>query len=78
VTDGVWAGRRFVDFLANVPHLRGRTEVLGPFPAPEQDEQIDAAIEGWRQLMVEQLERMRQAEAARAKKRDSDLAEPLD
>ena len=60
-----WAGRRFVDFLANTPHVHGRTEVLGPFPPPERDDQIDAAIEGWRQAMLEQLSRMRQAEPAR-------------
>jgi 1-acyl-sn-glycerol-3-phosphate acyltransferase len=66
VTDGFWAGRRFVDFLANVPHVRGRTEVLGPFPPPERDEEIDAAIEGWRGLMIERLARVRQGEAARA------------
>jgi 1-acyl-sn-glycerol-3-phosphate acyltransferase len=65
VTDGFWAGRRFSDFLANVPHVRGRTEVLGPFPAPERDDEIEAAIEGWRRRMVEHLAAMRQAEAAR-------------
>lgn len=78
VTDGFWAGRRFSDFLANVPHVRGRTEVLGPFQPPEKDEQIEPAIEGWRRLMADQLQRMRQPEPARAKKRDSDLTEPLD
>lgn len=78
VSDGFWAGRRFADFLANVPHIRGRTEVLGPFPAPEKDEEIEPAIEGWRRVMAEQLQRMRQPEPARAKERDSDLAEPLD
>jgi 1-acyl-sn-glycerol-3-phosphate acyltransferase len=66
VTDGVWAGRRFVDFLANTPHLHGRTDVLGPFPPPERDEEIDVAIDGWRQAMSEHLAKMRQEQGARA------------
>lgn len=65
VTDGFWAGRRFSDFLANVPRLRGRTEVLGPFEAPERAEEIDAAVECWRQTMLEHLAAMRQREAVR-------------
>ncbi len=66
VTDGFWAGRRFSDFLANIPHLRGRTEVLGPFEPPERPEQIAAALAGWREKMAEQLARMRDGEPARA------------
>jgi 1-acyl-sn-glycerol-3-phosphate acyltransferase len=66
VTDGFWAGRRFVDFLANTPHVRGRTEVLGPFAPPERDDEIDAAIEGWRQALSAHLVKMRQQRGARA------------
>lgn len=61
VTDGFWAGRTFVDFLANVPHIRGRTEVLGPFTPPSEPNQIAAAILGWRDTMAERLAEMRRA-----------------
>lgn len=66
VTDGFWAGRRFVDFLANTPHVQGRTEVLGPFAPPARDEEIDSAIEGWRLAISEHLAKMRQERGARA------------
>lgn len=59
VTDGLWAARRFVDFLANVPRLRGRTEVLGPFAPPEDDAELPAFIESLRARMVAHLEQMR-------------------
>jgi 1-acyl-sn-glycerol-3-phosphate acyltransferase len=65
VTDGFWAGRRMGDFLANAPHIRGRTEVLGPFEAPERPEQIAEALAGWRLTMAEQLARMRAEGPAR-------------
>lgn len=64
VTDGFWAGRRFIDFLANVPHIRGRTEVLGPFEAPPEVERIPEAIQGWRSVMAEHLAEMRRRGAA--------------
>jgi 1-acyl-sn-glycerol-3-phosphate acyltransferase len=65
VTDGFWAGRRFGDFLANVPHLRGRTEVLGPFAPPERPEEIESALQGWRERIGAQLRQMRGAEPPR-------------
>lgn len=65
VTDGFWAGRRLVDFLANVPHIRGRTEVLGPFEAPSAagPEALEAAIAEWRAKMAAQLVAMRRRAA---------------
>lgn len=66
VTDGFWAGRRLTDFLAKVPHLRGRTEVLGPFEPPQRPEEIEAAIESWRQRIAGRLAELRRGEAALA------------
>lgn len=66
VTDGFWAGRRFLDFLANIPHIRGRTEVLGPFEAPERKEDIAAALLEWRATIAQRLSKMRSGEPAGA------------
>lgn len=60
VCDGLWAGRRFVDFLTKVPRLRGVVEVLGPFQPPEGGaEELRAALEGWRATMAERLSALR-------------------
>jgi 1-acyl-sn-glycerol-3-phosphate acyltransferase len=62
VTDGYWRGRRLVDFLGNVPHLRGYTEVLGPFEPPDDPAALPAFVGGLRQRIVERLmERRRKA-----------------
>jgi len=60
VSDGLWKARRLVDFLFNVHHLRSRSAVLGPFEPPSRPEEIPAAIEAWRQLMVERLHALRE------------------
>lgn len=59
VTDGVWAGRRLVDFLSAVPHLRGETEVLGPFEPPAANEELPAFLERARERMIQHLRDMR-------------------
>lgn len=62
VTDGYWKGRRLVDFLGNVPRLRGCTEVLGPFEPPADGAALPAFVEGLRRRIVERLmERRREA-----------------
>lgn len=60
VSDGMWKSRRLVDFLVNVHTVRGRVDVLGPFEPPADPAQLPAAIEGWRQAMIEHLARMRE------------------
>jgi 1-acyl-sn-glycerol-3-phosphate acyltransferase len=64
VTDGLWVGRRFVDFLSAVPHLRGETEVLGPFEPPSAEEEIPAFVEQARSRIVHHLREMRQRRAS--------------
>lgn len=59
VTDGVWAVRRLVDLLFGVGRIHGRTEVLGPFTAPEDDHQLSAFLHEVRERMVEHLREMR-------------------
>jgi len=59
VTDGFWFGRRLVDFLQNVPRLRGETEVLGPFAPPEAQDEIEAFVQSVRETIVERLQELR-------------------
>jgi 1-acyl-sn-glycerol-3-phosphate acyltransferase len=59
VTDGYYRARRFVDFIYNIRSLDGMTEVLGPYTPPEDPEQLPAAIEGWRGIMIERLRERR-------------------
>jgi 1-acyl-sn-glycerol-3-phosphate acyltransferase len=59
VTDGFWGARRLVDFVFNCGATRGRTEVLGPFPSPEREEDLPAFLEEMRQRMVAHLHDMR-------------------
>ncbi len=62
VTDGYWRGRRLVDFLGNVPRLRGYTEVLGPFEPPADAAALPAFVDGLRHRIAERLkERRREA-----------------
>lgn len=61
VSDGFWFGRRFVDFFWSVPRIRGETEVLGPFEAPETEDELPPFVERMRDLMIERL-RQRRAE----------------
>lgn len=63
VTDGCWAGRRFLDFLGNVPKLRGETEVLGPFEPPADDASLPAFLEECRGRIAAQLRDMRRRRA---------------
>jgi 1-acyl-sn-glycerol-3-phosphate acyltransferase len=51
VTDGIWAARRLVDFVLNVPRIRGRAEVLGPFEPPESDDALPAFVAGLQQTV---------------------------
>ncbi|HET7295257.1 MAG TPA: lysophospholipid acyltransferase family protein [Vicinamibacteria bacterium] len=64
VTDGYWKGRRLVDFLGNVPRLRGYTEVLGPFEPPAEDAALPAFVDGLRHRIVERLLERRRQQAA--------------
>jgi 1-acyl-sn-glycerol-3-phosphate acyltransferase len=59
VTDGFWTSRRLVDFVFDCGALRGRTEVLGPFPCPDRPEELGAFLEEMRERMVEHLRQMR-------------------
>jgi 1-acyl-sn-glycerol-3-phosphate acyltransferase len=63
VSDGLLAGRRFIDFLSAVPHLRGETEVLGPFDPPATEEELPAFVEQARERMIHHLREMRQRRA---------------
>jgi 1-acyl-sn-glycerol-3-phosphate acyltransferase len=60
VTDGFWKSRRFVDFVFNLPRIRGETEVLGPFQPPPAIEELPAFVQGLRARIVEHLALMRQ------------------
>ncbi len=64
VGDGFWTNRRFVDFVFNVHRIRGTTEVLGPFEAPEREEDVPAFLERMRELMVTRLNERRAGAAA--------------
>jgi 1-acyl-sn-glycerol-3-phosphate acyltransferase len=61
VTDGFWTSRRLIDFVFDCGSLRGRTEVLGPFPCPERSEELVPFLEEMRARMVGHLEGMRKA-----------------
>jgi 1-acyl-sn-glycerol-3-phosphate acyltransferase len=60
VTDGFWVSRRLFDLVFKVHEIHGRTEVIGPFPAPEAASALPAFVESLRAAMVEHLESMRQ------------------
>jgi 1-acyl-sn-glycerol-3-phosphate acyltransferase len=59
VSDGYGEARRFKDFVFNVHRMRCQAEVIGPLPPPERPEDFDAAIDGWRELMIQRLGEMR-------------------
>jgi hypothetical protein len=59
VTEGFWTSRRLVDFVFDCGALRGRTEVLGPFPCPEREEDLPAFLAELRERMIERLHEMR-------------------
>jgi 1-acyl-sn-glycerol-3-phosphate acyltransferase len=59
VTDGVWIVRRLVDMVFGVDRIRCRTEVLGPFTAPENDRQLSEFLTEIRERMVDHLREMR-------------------
>jgi 1-acyl-sn-glycerol-3-phosphate acyltransferase len=63
VSDGLWAGRRFIDFLSAVPRLRGETEVLGPFQPPDDEAALPAFVEQARERIIHHLREMRQRRA---------------
>ncbi len=64
VTDGYWRGRRLADFLANVPRLRGETEILGPFEPPPADADLPGFVEDLRRRIAERLAERRRLAAA--------------
>jgi hypothetical protein len=64
-TDGFWFGRRFLDFVLNVPRIHGETEVIGAFDPPASGDEIPAFIERMRCLIAERLEDMRRRRHAR-------------
>lgn len=59
VTEGFESGRRLADFLLNIPRLRGRTEVLGPFTPPEDPGQLQGFLLEMREVMARHLADMR-------------------
>ena len=63
VSDGLWAGRRLLDFLSKVPQLRGETEVLGPFEPPAAEQELPAFVEQARERIIHHLREMRQRRA---------------
>lgn len=63
-TDGFWFGRRFLDFVLNVPRIHGETEVIGAFDPPASEDEIPAFIERMRCLIAERLEDMRRRQHA--------------
>lgn len=63
VLDGLWEGRRFVDFLISVPRLRGQAEVLGPFQPPADEAGLPAFVEACRGRIVAHQREMRQRRA---------------
>lgn len=63
VTDGFAKARTFVDFVENVHHLRGRTEVVGVLTTPADPEALPAFVEDIERRMREHLARMRAQQA---------------
>lgn len=59
VTDGFWKARTFVDFITNVHHLRGRTEVAAVLEAPTDPAALPAFVERIEARMREHLAQMR-------------------
>lgn len=59
VADGTWRSARLADFLSHVSTIRGRVTALGPFPSPDDDEELDAFIDDMRARMVEALDSLR-------------------
>jgi 1-acyl-sn-glycerol-3-phosphate acyltransferase len=55
VTDGLWRCRRLPDFVFGMHALRGRAEVLGPFPPPAGEDETTAFVERMREMMREHL-----------------------
>jgi 1-acyl-sn-glycerol-3-phosphate acyltransferase len=62
-SDGMWASRRFVDFLFNVHRVRGVAEVIGPFEPPAPDD-VPAFVERARSQIAERLALLRRQHAA--------------
>lgn len=60
VTDGYWKSRRFVDFVRNIPLIRGETEVMGPFEPPARDEELAPFIRDLRERIAARLDEMRE------------------
>jgi 1-acyl-sn-glycerol-3-phosphate acyltransferase len=66
VTDGVWVGRRLQDFLLGMHHIRGRTEILGPFEPPASDADLEPFVESMRAQMVSCLDSFRKGPDVRS------------
>ncbi len=59
VSDGLWVSRRFVDFVFNIHRVHGRTEVMGPFEPPAENDALPAFLSACRDRMIARLEEMR-------------------
>ena len=64
VTDGMWRCRRIVDFIFNMHLIDGRTDVLGPFAPPADEEALADFIQELRRRMVDHIESLRGARVA--------------
>ncbi len=59
VNEGSWRVRRLADTLFNLPLVDARSEVLGPFEAPADKEEIPAFLQGLRDRIAARLREMR-------------------
>ena len=61
VCDGYWKHARFVQFLGETSGIEGRVSLHGPFRWRDPDSDPGAFIAGMREVMVEELARVRAA-----------------
>ena len=59
VVDGLWSCAKLKDFIRGVGTIRARSEVIGPFPAPESTELVGPFLDEVRERMTAKLEEMR-------------------
>jgi 1-acyl-sn-glycerol-3-phosphate acyltransferase len=59
VHDGFWVCPTLWDFIFRMHRIDARTEVLGPFSAPAEDEKLGEFVQQMRRHVVERLDRMR-------------------
>lgn len=60
--DGLWHGRRFVDFVENVGKVRGRMVAEGPFESPTPGGDVEGFIDEMRTRMEELLASLRSSD----------------